>query len=82
MTDAIDPISLIERIERLNEDEREVLFVILDRLEMGRANYGPLDLEDGRDWEAEWLDEAIDGFAYAAMRTVQIRRRRSGPWAP
>lgn len=81
MTGAIDPISLIERFERMSPDEREVLLCVWERLEKGRENYGALDLSnDSRDMEQEWFEEAIDGFAYVAMKTVQQRKRRShGP---
>lgn len=79
MRDAIDPVSLFERLERLNADEREVIFCVLDRIEQGRKAYGPLDLSnDARDWEAEWLSEDLDGCIYRAMRTVQMRRQRGG----
>lgn len=79
MHGSIDPISLVERFERMNDDEREVLLCVWERLEKGRQTYGPLDLDnDERDLEKEWLEEAIDGFAYTCMMTVKRRRQRGG----
>jgi len=57
--------------------EMEVLALIAERLSMGRNQYGPLDVNDGRDWEMEALEEALDGCAYLASAILKLRAARA-----
>lgn len=50
--------------------------IIEDRLENGKRKYdGEIDVEDGRDWEIEALEEILDGMVYIAAKILQIKRR-------
>ena len=61
-------------LARHTADEREVFELSLIRLDAGRATYGPLHAEDGRDDAAEALAEAIDLTHYLAKGLVRVRR--------
>ncbi|MDY0004494.1 MAG: hypothetical protein RBU30_24575 [Polyangia bacterium] len=71
----MDPMMLAERIGRLQGDEQQILEVILDRLEQGQDDYGPWQVEDGRDYGEEAFTEVIDGLHYCAAGLVRLRRR-------
>lgn len=58
-------------------DELAVLDGFVARLEKGRASYGaPLDLDDGREWDAEADEELADYGVYRAFKRTSERRRR------
>lgn len=82
MTDAIDPMSMMERFERLGRDEREILLDLMARLEMGQELYGDLNIDrDPRDWEREAYEEELDGMVYLSIGGIKRRRaamRRAG----
>lgn len=60
----------------LGLDELRVLVTVAERLALGRAVYGRLDLNaDGRDFHRETLEEAADGLVYAACGLLRGRRR-------
>ena len=40
--------TLESRIEALQEDEKAIIEVLLDRIEHGRKEYGPWKVNDGR----------------------------------
>ncbi len=69
---------LAERIERLPADERDIMEALLDRLEQGRADYGPWHVDDGRDNVAEAFDEILDAMHYTAAGLVRLRRMGGG----
>jgi len=69
-----------ERITRalaqLGADEAEVLAVVAERLVMGRAQYGALQLAtDRRDFVDEGLQEAADLSLYLAMALIKKDRQ-------
>lgn len=66
---------LLARIEALEPDERKIVEAIVERLEMGRKQYGAWNVNDGRDYEAETLAELLDGCAYLAAEIVRRRSR-------
>lgn len=71
MTSALD---MAARIEQLPEDERAILDILLTRLEQGREDYGPWNVEDGRDYREEAFSEVLDGLHYCAAGLVRLRR--------
>ncbi len=62
---------LVERIEALQADEKAIVDKLLDRIEQGREVYGPWKVDDGRDYQAEALDEVIDALHYCAAALVK-----------
>lgn len=75
---AMAAVTLAERIERLPADERAILEALLDRLEQGRADYGPWQVDDGRDNVAEAFDEILDAMHYTAAGLVRLKRSQQG----
>jgi len=78
LTSAMAAVALAERIERLPADERTILESLLDRLEQGRADYGPWQVDDGRDNVAEAFDEILDAMHYTAAGLVRLKRSQRG----
>lgn len=69
---------LLADLERLGEDEIEVLAEVARGLVRGRDVYGELKIDtDPRDHEREALDELRDGLVYTAVATIKRRRRRA-----
>ena len=66
--------TLGSRIEALQEDERAIIEVLLDRIEQGRKEYGPWKVNDGRDYRAEAFDEIIDALHYCAAAIVKKKQ--------
>jgi DNA polymerase-3 subunit epsilon len=62
-----------DRVQRLGDDEQEILGVLLSRLELGRRQYGPWSVHDGRDYPAEAYEEVLDGLHYCAAELVRRR---------
>ncbi len=60
------------RLDLLNDNERSIALTAVARLELGRKNYGPWEVNDGRDNAREALEEAIDGFMYCAAELVRL----------
>ena len=67
--------ALADRIAVLPEDERAILEVLLERMGKGRQQYGAWNVDDGRDYPVETLDEVIDALHYCAAALVRLRRR-------
>jgi hypothetical protein len=63
--------TLESRIEALQEDEKAIIEVLLDRIEQGRKEYGPWKVNDGRDYRGEAFDEVIDALHYCAAALVK-----------
>lgn len=60
----------------LGDDEEEVLRVLRGRLELGRKQYGKLDIaRDSREWSKELLEEVLDQCVYTAIMLVRILRK-------
>ncbi len=72
------PADLANRIAALPDDERAILETLLDRIEEGRQRYGVWNVNDGREYPAETLDEVIDALHYCAAGLVRLGRR-AGP---
>ncbi len=64
-----------ERILGLEDDEYEILNALLERLEVGRRQYGPWHVDDGRDYPTEAFEEVLDGLHYVAAELVRRRRQ-------
>ncbi len=66
-------------LDGMNEDELRVVGFIAARLTLGRADYGPLDVEsDGRDFGREIDEEAADLLVYAACLHLKTSAGRTG----
>lgn len=70
-------MTIAERIEALQADERAIVEKLLDRIEQGREVYGPWKVDDGRDYQSEALAEVIDALHYCAAVLV-----KAGGWRP
>lgn len=62
---------LVNRIQELQADERAIIETLLDRIEVGRKQYGPWKVNDGRDYQAEVIEEVIDALHYCAALLVK-----------
>lgn len=64
----VNPEAIIDRINsalrRLEPSALEVVSFIADRMVAGRAAYGDLDVNDGRDWMKEASQELGDCSVY------------------
>lgn len=65
---------LITRVRALEADERALVETILARIDAGRADYGPWNTDDGRDYPREALAEVLDALNYCAAELVRIGR--------
>ncbi len=61
------------RTHQCSLDELRVLDVVLTRLELGRDQYGPLDLSQPRDWKLERAEEIVDAEFYRACDLLCAR---------
>lgn len=62
---------LTEILPKLGPDEQRVLLRIAERLVLGCAQYGQLNIaSDRRNWTEEAAQEALDLSVYLAIRTV------------
>lgn len=63
-------------VEDLNWDELSVVLKVAERVKSGRAEYGPLSLDnDRREFVlTDVSEELIDSLAYLAMQIERIRR--------
>ena len=66
----VQDATLGARLGALNATENSIAEKIIARLEQGREEYGPWDVNDGRDYRGEALAEALDGFIYCAAGLV------------
>lgn len=62
--------SIRARLGACAHDELRVVDAILLRLELGRDQYGPLDLNKPRDWAREEAEEHIDAVVYRACALI------------
>ena len=63
-------------VDRLAGDEVAVALQALRRLDTGRETYGPLRVDDGREWTEETLQELLDSVWYMTAELVRRRRQR------
>jgi hypothetical protein len=75
MPDTINPTSLVQRISGMPADEQTIIKALVDRLDTGRQSYGPWRIDDGRQYEAEALEEVLDALHYVAAQLVRLGRR-------
>lgn len=55
----------------------KILDLISCRIDIGRVKYkDEIDINDGRDWEIEALEEVLDCAVYCAARILQIKEKR------
>lgn len=65
-------------IERLGDDEIEVLHDLAARLSMGQRTYGKLDLQkDARDLDREAYEEDLDSSIYRSCMHVKRAKART-----
>lgn len=73
----IEPDEFTLRYIECSDDERAVLSEMLRRIEVGRENYGELDLDsDERDFRKEAREEAVDWLVYDIAGS--LKREREG----
>lgn len=69
-----------ELYDDMNADEMAVAWMLCERIDGGRADYGGMKLaDDERDLDVEAGEELADAMIYRAMRAVQRLRRGSKP---
>lgn len=66
---------LLALIMALEADERAMVETLLERLHQGRREYGPWQVDDGRDNPREALEEVVDALNYCAAELVRLRRK-------
>ena len=69
-------MGLMTRVMALRADEHAIVTALLERIEAGRADYGPWRVDDGRDYTEEALQELLDGMAYVAAGIVRLGAKR------
>jgi hypothetical protein len=62
------------RLEALAPDERRIMELLLERMEGGHSAYGPWNIQDGRDYRKEALEEALDGLHYCAAAILRSEK--------
>tara|TARA_R100001463_G_scaffold120830_1_gene176981 strand:+ start:685 stop:882 length:198 start_codon:yes stop_codon:yes gene_type:complete len=56
---------------------KDIIKLLEDRLEIGKREYTEeLDVNDGRDWHLEALEELLDGCIYLASAILKLKQRR------
>lgn len=63
-------------LSELPGDARDIADMSLERLQKGSEDYGPWDVEDGRDWGLEALEELADAAHYLMAELIRFRRRK------
>lgn len=63
-----------ERWRAMPSDEQHVLGLLWDRLDQGRETYGAWNVDDGRNYPREALEEVLDGLHYCAAALVNLAR--------
>lgn len=48
----------------LEQQELELIILVAGRLRTGGVQYGPLNVDDGRDWKQEAKEELLDAVVY------------------
>ena len=55
---------------------KEIIKLIEQRLEKGKKEYNEeLDVNDGRNWLQEALEEQLDGMVYIAAKLLQLKTK-------
>jgi hypothetical protein len=67
---------LMEQIEKLEGDEIAIVEKLVNRIQQGRAVYGPWRVaDDVRKYPREALDEVLDVLHYCAAELVRYEKR-------
>ena len=57
---------------------KKILSMIEERLEKGKRQYGEqLEVDDGREWLEEALEELLDAIVYLTAELLLIKKRRN-----
>tara|TARA_X000001382_G_scaffold41997_1_gene28311 strand:+ start:15716 stop:15994 length:279 start_codon:yes stop_codon:yes gene_type:complete len=57
----------------------KIIKLIEERIEIGKREYADqLDVNDGRDWVKESLEEMLDGMVYISAELLKIQQNRGG----
>ncbi len=67
---------LTDRIAGLPPVERQIVELVVGRLEIGLGQYGRWKLGDGRDYVTEGLDETLDLSVYLCAALLRQRDQR------
>lgn len=60
-----------------NMSNEKIKQMINERIDVGAKKYGDhLDVNDGRDWLQETLEELLDGIVYAVCELLKIKENR------
>ena len=71
---------LMDTIECLEEDEREIIETLLDRISDGRKSYGPWVVsDDNRNYPHEALSEVMDALHYCSAELVKLKKQQFHP---
>ena len=55
----------------------KIIELIQSRLDIGAKKYNEeLDINDGRDWEVETLEELLDACVYLTSRILQLKEKK------
>lgn len=65
---------LARRIEDLQGDERDIVSIVLDRIEQGRKTYGPWRVDDRHSNPREALYGVIDALHYSAAELYRLSK--------
>jgi hypothetical protein len=70
---------LMEALERVSDQEFEVVALVAEGVLSGEAKYGRLDVAtDARDFRDELIEELRDGLVYAHAEILRERGLRQG----
>jgi len=55
---------------------KTIIKLIADRLEIGKKQYAnEVDINDGREWVQEALEETLDACVYISAKLLQIKQK-------
>ena len=64
---------LIKIKKRRMDYNKQIIDLIKERLEVGRKEYGHgIDINDGRDWQQESLEELLDACVYLSALILKV----------
>jgi hypothetical protein len=66
---------VLAALDLLEPDALEVVALVAERLVVGRASYGALDVMASRDWVGEGLEELVDGLSYLSCAVLRTQQR-------
>lgn len=66
---------IARRLPAASHDELRLVDRVLQRLELGRSLYGPLDVSKPRDWRKERFEERLDALVYDVAGELALEDR-------